>query len=147
MFERFRRTKPKVQEVKPDVRPVHIIPDKYRTQFIEMGYNSKEEIKSFLKNLSRTELMDFEDSKQFDGTAAEDAAWEALSDEEWSRTWPIGEHGYKERIPEIVRDTMKSFEITKLQKQMDGIQKKLDRIVVLFEQAEVCMTGKEVLKL
>ena len=147
MFERFRKTKPKVQDKEPDVRPIHIVPDRFRTQFIEMGYSSKNEIRSFLKNLTRTELMDFEDSKQFDGTKAEDAAWEAYADEEWARVWPIGEYGYKERIPQIVRDTMKGFEITKLQKQVEGMQKKLDRIALLFEDAEVCMKGKTALAL
>jgi len=147
MFERFRKTKPKVRDMKPDVRPVHIIPDKYRTEFIEKGYESKEEIKSFLKVLSRTQLMDFEDSKQFDGTAAEDAAWEAHSDEEWSRTWPIGEYGYKERIPQIVNDTIKDFEIINLQKKVDGMQKKLDKITTLLSNAKFELCGEDALKL
>ena len=143
MFERFRKTK--VQVIKPDVKPKHIMPN--HEHIVNLGYEAKQYIAAFLKDLPRTGLMDFEDNKQFDGTKAEDAAWEAASDEEWSREYPMGGHTYKERIPDIVRDTMKGFGISKLQKQMDGIQKKLDRLSKLIENTEITMSVKTALKL
>ena len=146
MFERLKR-KTKVQVVEPDVRPVHIIPNKYRKKFIEMGYASKTEISNFLKVLTRTELMDFEDSKQFDGTKAEDAAWEAVSDEEWTRTWPMGKHTYQERIPDIVTDVISKYKLSDLLKQVELIQKKLDRLSKLVENTEVTMSGRTAINL
>lgn len=143
MFERFR--KPKVQAIAPDVIPKHIMPN--REEIISMGYSAKEKITEFLKALSRTELMDFQDSKQFDGTKAEDASWEAANDVEWGHEYPIGEHGYKERIPSIVNDTIAEYKLGELKKQVDGIQKKMDRVIYLIENAEFTIKGKEAMKL
>ena len=91
--------------------------------------------------------MNFMDAGQFDGTKAEDAAWEAANDSEWDRDYPMGKHEYEERIPEIVRDTMKGFEISKLQKQLDGMQKKLDKVETLISNAKFELCGKDALKL
>ena len=145
MFERFRKQKPKVQ-AKPDVIPPHVMPN--REHIIKLGYSeSIPYFKGFLEGLTRTQLMDFQDSKQFDGTGVEDAAWEQANNEEWKREYPMGEHEYKERIPDIVKDTISNYKLSDLTKQVAGIQKKLDRLSKLIENTEVTMSGKTALKM
>ncbi len=144
MFDKLKR-KPKVQVVKPDVIPKHIMPN--HKHIVALEYEAKQHITAFLKDLSRNELMDFKDAKQFDGTKAEDAAWEAASDEEWEREYPMGKHTYQERIPSIVKETMGAFDIKKLEEKVDGMQKKLDRITTLISNAEFKLCGKDALKL
>ena len=146
MFERFRKPKPEVQVQIPDVIPKHIMPN--RDHIIALGYSeSKQYFEGFLEGLTRTELMDFQDSKQFDGTAIEEASFECASEEEWKRDYPLGEHGYTERIPSIVRETMGAFDIKKLEERVEGIQKKLDKITTLIANAEFKLCGKDALKL
>ncbi|MHA1290882.1 MAG: hypothetical protein ACTSPB_26145 [Candidatus Thorarchaeota archaeon] len=148
MFARFRKTKPKPKEQVfiPDVIPKHIMPD--RDYIIGLGHNeAKQYFEKFLAGLTRTELMDFQDSNQFVDTDVEEAAWEAANAEEWKREYPIGKHEYEERIPSIVRDTIGSFNIKKLEAKVDGMQKKLDRVHKLLETAEFTIKGKEALKL
>ena len=146
MFERFKKPKPEVQVISPDVTPKHIMPN--REHIIALGYSeSKQYFEGFLEGLSRTELMDFQDSKQFEGTAVEEAAWESINEEEWKRDYPMGKHEYEERIPSIVKDTMGSFDIKKLEEKVVGMQKKLDRLSKLIENTEVTMSGKTALKL
>ena len=145
MFERWKR-KPKVQVSKPDVIPKHIMPN--HKHIIALGYSeSKQYIEAFLKDLSRTELMDFQDGKQFTGTAVEEAAWESGNEAEWKRQYPIGKYGYEERIPSIVKDTICSFDIKKLEERVNGMQKKLDKITTLISNAEFKLCGKDALKL
>jgi len=147
MFDKLKR-KPKeeVQVIKPDVIPKHIMPN--REHIIALGYSkSKQHFDGFLEGLTRTELMDFQDSKQFDGTAVEEAAWECANDAEWGRDYPMGKDEYTERIPSIVKETMKSHDIDKLHEKVDGMQKKLDKITTLIANAEFKLCGKDALKL
>ena len=143
----FRKTKRIVPEVQaqPDVRPPHIMPN--HDHIVALGYEAKQYITGFLGDLTRTQLMDFQDAKQFDGTDAEDAAWEAANDEEWKRDWPMGEHEYQERIPDIVKDTISDLKLYDLRKQVEGMQKKLDRLAKLVENTEVRMSGKTALEM
>ena len=146
MFERFRKSKPEVQVSIPDVIPKHIMPN--REHIIALGYSeSKQYFEGFLEGLTRTQLMDFQDSKQFDGTAVEEAAWECANEAEWKRDYPIGQHVYEERIPSIVNDVVGKFDIKELQKQVDGMQKKLDIMTKLVENTEVTMSAKTALNL
>jgi len=146
MFERLKKWKHQEVQVKPDVIPKHIMPN--REHIIALGYSeSKQYFAGFLKGLTRTQLMDYQDSKQFDDTAVEEASWECANDEEWTREYPIGQHGYEERIPSIVRDTMGTFDVKKLKEHVEGMQKKLDRLSKLIENTEVTMSGKTALKL
>ena len=147
MFDKLKRKpKPEVQVSVPDVIPKHIMPN--REHIIALGYSeSIQYFDGFLEGLTRTELMDFQDSKQFDGTAVEEAAWECANNAEWKREYPMGEHEYQERIPSIVKETMKSHDIDKLNEKVDGMQKKLDRITTLLSTAEFKLCGKDALKL
>lgn len=145
MFERFKQ-KTKEQVIIPDVIPRHIMPN--REHIIKLGYSeSRQYFEGFLKDLSRTELMDFQDSKQFIGTAVEEAAWEVSNEVEWTHTYPIGQHGYEERIPSIVKDTISEYKLSDMKKQVQGIQKKVDRLIYLIENAEFTIKGKEAMKL
>lgn len=147
MFERFRKKKqPEGQAVEPDGIPKHIMPN--REHIIKLGYSeSLQYFEGFLEGLSRTELMDFQDSKQFDGTAVEEAAWESANNEEWKREYPMGKHTYTECIPDIVKDTISDYKLSDMTKQVAGIQKKLDRMAKLIENTEVTMSGKTALKM
>ena len=147
MFERLRKKKqPEVQVSIPDVIPKHIMPN--REHIIALGYSeSKQYFDGFLEGLTRTELMDFQDSKQFVDTAVEEAAWECANAAEWKRYYPMGKYGYEERIPSIVKDTIGSFDIKKLEERVNGMQKKLDKITTLISNAEFKLCGKDALKL
>lgn len=161
MFERFRKKKqPEGQVIEPDVIPKHIMPN--REHIIALGYSeSLPYFKGFLEGLTRTQLMDFQDSKQFDDTAVEEAAWECANNEEWKRDWPMGKEEYQERIPSIVLDAIPirynrpkdkndrpiDLDLNKLVNQIEGIQKKLDRLMKLVENTEVTMSGKTAINL
>jgi len=146
MFERFRKKKePEVQVPIPDVKPKHIMPN--HEAIVKLGYGAKQYIEGFLEGLTRTQLMDFQDTKQFDGTDAEDAAWEASHNREWAFEWPMGKHTYTERIPDIVTDVISKYKLSDLLKQVEGIQKKLDRLSKLVENTEVTMSGKTALQM
>ena len=159
MFDRFKQ-KPKVQVVKPDVIPEHIMPN--REHIISLGYSeAKQYFDGFLEGLTRTQLMDFQDSKQFDGTAVEEAAWECANDAEWKREYPMGKYEYEERIPDIVANSLPvrytrkkdkngrdiDLDLNELEKQVQGIQKKLDKVETLISTAEFKLCGKDALKL
>ena len=151
MFDKLKR-KPKVQVSKPDViieqeTPKYIVPEERAEKWKKLKYEAKDEVLTFLNTLDRVDLMRFQDAKQFDGTLCEDAVWEAASDSEWSRDYPLGEHGYTERIPSIVKDTMKSHDIDKLNEKVEGMQKKLDKVTTLISNAEFKLCGKDALKL
>ena len=144
MFDKLKR-KPKVQVVEPDVKPEHIMPN--HDHIVSLGYDAKEYIVGFLEGLTRTQLMDFQDAKQFDGTKAEDASWEASNDSEWERDYPMGKHEYEERIPDIVSNTIQKYKLSDLIKRVDGMQKKLDRVETLISTAKFELCGKDALKL
>ena len=146
MFERFRKKKQlKGQAVEPDGIPEHVMPN--HENIVALGYDAKQYIKGFLEGLTRTQLMDFQDNKQFDGTKAEDAAWEAANDAEWERDYPLGKHSFSERIPDIVKDVINPYKLGDLKKQVEGIQKKLDKVETLISTAEFTLCGKDALKL
>ena len=145
MFDKLKR-KPKVQVVEPDVKPEHIMPN--REHIISLGYTeSLPYFKGFLEGLTRNQLMDFQDSKQFDATDVEEAAWECANDAEWMREYPMGKHEYEERIPDIVRNTIQKYNLDALQKQVMGMQKKLDKVETLISTAKFELCGKDALKL
>lgn len=143
----FRKTKQEVQ-AQPDVTeiiPPHIMPN--HDNIVALGDEAQQYIKGFLDGLTRTQLMDFQDAKQFDETSAEEAAWEASNEREWELDWPMGKHEYEERIPDIVSNTLSKYKLTDLVKQVEGMQKKLDRLAKLVENTEVTMSGKTALGL
>jgi len=141
----FRKKKEEVQVIVPDVIPPHVMPN--HEHIVKLGYDAKQYIEGFLEGLTRTQLLDFQDAKQFDNTDAEDASWEASHNREWAFEWPMGKHTYTERIPDIVRDVIGEYKLSDLVKQVEGIQKKLDRLSKLIENTEVTMSGKTALKM
>jgi len=157
----FRTNKQKeTVSAKPDVRQPHIMPN--REHIIALGYTeSIPYFKGFLEGLTRTQLMDFQDSKQFDGTAVEEAAWECANNEEWERDYPMGKDEYESRIPDIVINALPirykrkkdkydkpiDLDLNELVNQVEGMQKKLDRLAKLIENTEVTMSGKTAINL
>jgi len=141
----FRKKKEQKEQVQPDEIPPHVMPN--HEHIVKLGYDAKQYIEGFLEGLTRTQLLDFQDSKQFDDTAAEDASWEAANDREWRLDWPLGKHTYTERIPDIVSDVISKYKLSDLLKQVEGIQKKLDRLAKLVENTEVTMSGRTAINL
>jgi len=156
----FRKNKQEVPEKVPDVIPAHIMPN--REYIIALGYSgSIPYFEGFLETLTRTQLMDFQDSKQFEGTAVEEAARECANNEEWKRDYPMGKDEYESRIPDIVANSLPirytrkkdkygkliDLDLNELVDQIEGMQKKLDRVTKLLDNAEFKITGKEALKL
>ena len=162
MFDKMKR-KLKGQVVEPDVKkPNYIVPEDRKERWGKMGYEAKDEILTFLNTLNRCELMSFADAKQFDGIKGlEDAVWEAYNDMEWERDWPLGKETYQERIPEIVlgsipiqykrkkdkNDRPIDLDLNKIVNQIEGMQKKLDRVETLISNAKFELCGKDALKL
>ena len=125
----------------------HIVPEERVKRWISLKYGAKDEILTFLNTLDRVDLMRFRDVKQFDETDCADAVWEAINDSEWCRDYPMGKYTYQERIPSIVTETMGAFDIKKLEKSVDGIQKKLDKIEKLLGKKSITMSIRDALKL
>ena len=144
-MEWFRKNKQEKEPALPDVILPHIMPN--HDNIVALGYEAKQYIEGFLEGLTRTQLMNFMDAGQFDGTKAEDASWEAASDREWNLDWPMGKTEYEDRIPDIVRNTIDKYKLDGLQKQVIGIQKKLDKVETLISNAKFELCGKDALKL
>ena len=160
MFERFRKTKPKVQVVKPDVTINVIVSQELIDFWMPQGYSAKADIEAYLKTLNRAELLIF-DVSQFEKTPIEDAIYEAYSDVEWNTDWPLGKETYTERIPSIIEDNLPitytepkdkngrdiRLDLNNLVLRINGMQKKLDKIDTLLANAEIKMTYTEAMKL
>jgi hypothetical protein len=132
------------------VQDRHIVPRDIMREILSLPekeqHRTKEIVAEFLKTLNRPELLAFEDADQFrENESVNDWIWEAYYEEQWEREWPIGKSNYKDTIPYIVKDTISDYD--ELKKQIQGIQKKLDRLASLMENTEITMSGKTALKL
>ena len=150
----FRKDKqePEIEPLQAQtVIPRHIVPEDIMNEIRQLPreeeHKTKEIILNFLKTLNRPELMAFEDADQFKGFSERinGWVWEAYYDEEWQRKWPWGQHLYEQIIPDVVKSTISDYD--ELKKQVQGIQKKLDRLASILENTEITMSGKTALKL
>ena len=144
--------KTKVQDPEPDVKPKYIVPKDYlddidRVVKLGAAHEVKQIITKFLKTLNRPDLLAFEDADQFKDAPenVNEWAWEAFTEEEWKRDWPLGKQCYENTIPDLIRSEMKGYD--ELKKTVDGLQKKLDRLAKIVENTEVTMSGKTAINL
>ena len=140
--------------------PNHIVPQELRNAIINAkGSDKKRLIAGFLKNLTRGELMDFEDADQFAGDDNTNK-WilDAYAGEEWRRRWPIGLYGYYTEIPDIIANSApikylrrvadsNAIDINALEDKVNEIQKRLDRIVLIIENSDFLINGKNIMEM
>lgn len=154
MFDKiFRR---KEQAKTPDVTVSLEIPKDVKERIDCLGADSARIVfKDYLKTVNRVQLLCVEDDPWFKKHKHHDYLIEVYNEEEWERQWPMGEYGYETRIPSIVMSTIplegldkeNPVDIAKLARQVEGIQKKLDKIIKLMESKEVTMSVKTALSL
>ena len=120
------------------------------SQFAE-GVKGEKKFRAWLKDLSRVQLMEL-----FDMDTMTEAHWSLFFDEENSRAWPVDcdlrENSLSmafKNYAEGKKEEEKTFEMTldRLEPQVKGIQKKLDRLLLLIGDTELKVTVKDALKL
>ena len=142
MFERFRKKK------EPEV-----IIHKYEfVPHFKFEGATREEVIKYLKSLSRVQLLHFGDTVDFDEIDTELDLWELYFDVlNWHEIWPLDNDASK-ALNELYWDTdslynrYKQFD-KKTMDRIDGMQKKLDKIEKLIENAEFKLCGKDALGL
>jgi len=144
MFERLRKKK------KPE--PEIII---HQYEFVppfDFEGATKEEVVKYLKSLSRVQLLHFGDTTDFDEINTELDLWDLYYEvRDWHGVWPTDED-VRTAMNKLYWDKDSLYNKYKagdmdFTKRLDGMQKKLDKIVTLLENAEFTLTGKEALKL
>ena len=128
------------------LKPEHIIPD-YVLEALETTEDPKMVFANWIETLSRPALLALEDSDQFKDHKHNDEMWTVIWDAQWTREWPLGKYNKEEVIPDILIHGLKEYNIPKLTKQVEGIQKKMDRILLLLKDKEFCIDGETALKL
>ena len=155
MLERFKRKKEpepiqlsdeQLLRVVRQIQPEHIIPD-YILEDLEDTLLPKYQFAIWVKSLSRPALLALEDSKQIVGHEHEDDLWPVIWDEQWGREWPIGKYNQDERLPDMISSILGKYKLSDLGKQVEGMQKKLDRVLLLMKDKEFCIDGETALKL
>ena len=155
MFERIKRKKEPEPIVLSDeqllrvikqLKPEHIIPD-YILEDLEETLLPKYQFEKWVESLSRPALLALEDSKQIVGQEHEDDLWPVIWNEQWKRVWPIGKYNHDERLPDMISSILGKYKLSDLGKQVEGIQKKLDRVLILMKDKEFCIDGETALKL
>lgn len=117
------------------------------------GHEAKTILLDYLTTLNRVQLLCVYDDPWFNAHPHKDWLDEAYWDQEWKRSWPLGKDAYESTIPDIVWETIpingldkdNPIDLSKLVKQVNGIQKKLDRVLRIIENTEVTMSAKTAL--
>lgn len=116
------------------------------------GKDGKTKFRKWLKSLTRVQLLELNDMD----VLPEDGSWGDLYDEENRRAWPIDQELRNDYLSEAFNDyakgpnnDAKTFENTlkRLVPQVEGIQKKLDKLLKLLEGKDVTMSVKTALSL
>ena len=109
---------------------------------------TKEELMTFLKSLSRPQLMHLGDTLDFDEVNTELDLWALYYQAmDWHGVWPKDDDTMTALNALYWNKDNTYKDVEKLKKQVEGIQKKLDKIEKLIENAEFKLCGKEALKL
>ena len=149
MFEKYFRKKEQAKA--PDVTlgvPEHIKKemDGYA------GHNAKTIFANYLKTVNRVQLLAIGDDPWFKDHKDHDWLIEAHDDEEWERDWPLGKYQYKHGLPDLILSTIAGegkshIDLNKLVKQVDGVQKRLDKLLKLLGSKDVTMSIKTALSM
>ena len=120
------------------------------SQFAE-GVKGEKKFREWLKGLTRVQLLELYD---MDGLS--DIEWEYFFEERDSREWPIGKDFRKKYLSMLFKDFNisgskaegRSFEaiLDRLEPQVAGIQKKLDRILNIIGHKSVKLKMKDLLR-
>ena len=159
MFERFKRTTKQEPVITSTGR---IIPTELHNECIELGKNKgKELLVKFLKELPASRLLDYKMKERFEWPDHfRDWADEAFYDVEWDIDWPYGK-SIDTTITDLIMETIPiiytkpkdkngrelDLNLNELVLQINGIQKKLDKVETLISNAEFKLCGKDALKL
>ena len=116
------------------------------------GKDGDKKFREWLKGLSRVQLLDI-----YDKNILVDDYWDDYFLEKDSRDWPIGKQFRLTYLSLLFKDfnisgskkAERSFEavLERLEPQVAGIQKKLDRLLKIFDSKEVTMSVKTALSL
>ena len=116
------------------------------------GHNAKTIFADYLKTVGRVQLLAIGDDPWYKDHKEHDWLVEAYDAEEWERDWPLGEYQYKHGLPGLIMSTIEGkgkghIDLSKLVKQVAGIQKKLDKVLAIIDSNEVTMSVKTALRL
>jgi len=135
MFERFKKETIVIHEFE------------FVPQF-DYEHCTKEELTTFLKTLSRPQLLHLGDTLDFDAIETKLDLWDIYySVISWHGVWPLDDDASKAlNILYWNKDSL--YNTTKgLLEKVNGMQKKLDKIETLIANAEFKLCGKDALKL
>lgn len=116
------------------------------------GKDGPTKFREWLKSLTRVQLLELNDMD----VLPENGSWGILYDEENSRSWPIDNELRDDYLSMVLNAYAKgpdkdatTFENTlaRLVPQVEGIQKKLDRVLKIIENTEVTMSAKTALSM
>ena len=99
--------------------------------------NKRNRLLELFRKMNRVELLEFEDEEPKELSFNWNIFYEAM----YEHDWPLKKDTFEEF--QNARDTT----VDKLKNQVEGMQKKLDRITKLLENAEFKLCGKDALKL
>ena len=115
------------------------------------GKDGDEKFREWLKGLSRVQLLEL-----YDMEVLSDEHWDLYYEEKDSRCWPVDSELQQTYLAMAFKDWStktrtkeETFEavLDRLEPQVQGIQKKLDKLLKLFESNEVTMSLKTALSL
>ena len=115
------------------------------------GKDGEKKFREWLKGLTRVQLLEL-----YDMDIMTEEHWDLYYEEKDSRSWPIDVDFSQNCIPMLFKDWCtskhpkeKTFEaiLERLEPQVAGIQKKLDKLLKLMESAKVTMSVKTALSL
>jgi len=116
------------------------------------GHNAKTIFAEYLKTIGRVHLLYISDDPWYKDHKDHDWLVEAYDAEEWNRDWPLGKYQHESGLPDLIMSTISGqgksrIDLTKLVKQVEGIQKQLDKLLKLLESKDVTMSVKTALSL
>ena len=134
MFERFK----KVVEIhhKYDLLP-------------EFDYENatEDEVRKFFKTLTRIQLIEVNDRMSFDEIDSKVDYYKVYYEVMDYNSWPVDEETSKVLNKLHWDKDSISSQVPKLKEQVEGMQKKLDKIETLISNAEFKLCGKDAMKL